>query len=248
MRDVGSDVRIAADPDGTAQMAADAMLEVLRDAVAERGHATVALSGGTTPALLYRRLAAAGGSAAPWDRVRFFFGDERCVAPDAPESNYALAHRELLEPLVVLPTAVDRMEGERRPIEAAAEEYEARLRAQFGSADATFDVVLLGMGADGHTASLFAGSAALEESTRWVVPITAPAGYAPAERITLTLPVILRARAVFFLVTGAGKQSAVRSALTSPSPTHDLPAGRVRPEGRLTWFLDAAAAGNATTA
>lgn len=248
MRDSGPEVRIADDPEATARMAADAVLAVIRDAVAERGHATIALSGGTTPALLYRRLAAAGGSAAPWDRVRFFFGDERCVAPDAPESNYALALRELLEPLDVPVTAVERIEGERRPIEAAAEQYEARLRQQFGTADATFDLVLLGMGADGHTASLFAGSGALEESTRGVVPVMAPAGYAPTERITLTLPVILKARAVFFLVTGAGKRSAVRSALTSPSPTHDLPAGRVRPTGRLTWFLDAAAAGSAISA
>lgn len=248
MTDRASEVRIAADPDGTAQMAADAVLALVRDAVAERGHATIALSGGTTPALLYRRLAAAGGSTAPWDRVRFFFGDERCVAPDAPESNYALAHRELLEPLGVPATAVERIEGERRPIEAAAEEYEVLLRQQFAGADATFDLVLLGMGADGHTASLFAGSGALEEAKRWVMPVTAPSGYAPAERITLTLPAIMRARAVFFLVTGAGKRSAVRSALTSPSPTHDLPAGRVRPTGRLIWFLDAAAAGSATSA
>lgn len=247
MRESAPEVRIADDPEATARMAADEVLAVIREAVDARGHATVALSGGTTPALLYRRLVAVGVVAAPWHRVRFFFGDERCVPPDSPDSNYAMAHRELLQPLGVLPTAVERIEGECRPIEAEAERYEARLGHHLDPSDAIFDLVLLGVGADGHTASLFAGSGALDEGTRWVVPVTAPSGYAPSERITLTLPALARARAVFFLVTGAGKRSAVRSALTSPSPTHDLPAGRVRPTGRLVWFLDAAAAGSATT-
>jgi 6-phosphogluconolactonase len=246
MRGAAPAVRVADNPEAAALMAADAVLATIRDAVAERGHATLALSGGTTPALLYQRLAVLGATAAPWDRVHFFFGDERCVAPDSPHSNFSLAHRELLGPLGIASSAVERMEGERRPIAAAAEAYEARLHQQFESGETTFDLVLLGMGSDGHTASLFAGSGALDEATRWVVPVTAPAGYDPSERITLTLPVIALARTVFFLVTGAGKRATVRSALTSPSPKHELPAGRVRPTGSLVWFLDAAAAGSAT--
>lgn len=201
------------------------------------------LAGGTTPGLLYSRLAAAGTAGAPWDRVDFFFGDERCVPPTSAESNYALARRELLEPLRIPAQSVHRIEAELRPPAAAAEQYERRLRTYFEGRTTGFDLVLLGVGADGHTASLFPGDGALEEVHRWVVPVRAPAGYEPAERITLTLPVLNRASTVIVLAWGDEKRRVTAAVLSGDEPAQRLPIARVRPTGRLAWFLDAAAAG-----
>jgi 6-phosphogluconolactonase len=237
------ELHVAASPEDSARAAAAEVFAMLRDAVTARGRATVALSGGTTPGLLYHHLAAAGPGAAPWNRIDFFFGDERCVPPTSPHSNYALAQRELFEPLGIPAASVHRMQGELRPANAAAASYERDMRACFAAFEPALDLVLLGIGADGHTASLFPGSEALGESQRWVVPVRAPAGYEPTERITLTLPVLNRARAVFFLAAGVGKREAVAGALGENPSGQALPAARVRPAGRLAWFLDEAAAG-----
>jgi len=237
------EVHVAADPEAAAQAAATEVLALVRDAVAARGRASVALAGGTTPGLLYRNIATVGRAGAPWDRVHIFFGDERCVPAASPHSNYALARRELLEPLGIPAGSVHRMEAEIRPAAVAAEAYEKRLRAHFAPSEPVFDLVLLGIGADGHTASLFPGDSALDETRRWVVAVRAPAGYEPTERITLALPVINRARAVFFLAAGGSKCAAIEAVLGAEHPVHPMPAGRVRPAGRLTWFLDRAAAG-----
>lgn len=240
----GPEIIVAGDPDAAAGAAAMEVLRVVHAAVEVRGRATVALAGGTTPALLYGHLAATGREGAPWDRVQFFFGDERCVAPTSPRSNYALARRELFNPLAIAPEAVHRMEGERRPAAMAAEAYERLLRVHFPAPAPAFDLALLGIGADGHTASLFPGSSALGETRRWVVPVRAPAEYAPPERITLTVPMLNRARAVFFLATGESKRPAIATVLGGGPQRLVLPAARVRPAGRLAWFLDDAAAGS----
>ena len=203
----------------------------------------MALAGGTTPGLLYSYLASAGPAAAPWDRVDFFFGDERCVPPTSPESNYALARRELFEPLRTAAGSVHRIEADLRPPATAAEQYESRVRTHFGGLEPAFDLVLLGVGADGHTASLFPGDGALGETHRWVVPVRAPAGYQPTDRVTLTLPVLNRARAVFILAVGAAKHSVIAEVLGGDEQAQRLPIARVRPTGRLVWFLDDAAAG-----
>jgi 6-phosphogluconolactonase len=213
------------------------------EAIERRGRFDWVLAGGSTPEQLYRLLA--GPEHAPqvdWSRVCFFFGDERCVSPDDAQSNYRMARGSLLGPIGASPERIHRMPGELGP-ERAAERYQAELEgclapAALGALPA-FDLVLLGMGADGHTASLFPGAPELDETRRWVVG-SHPSGLVP--RLTLTLPLINAARRVLFLVAGADKAPAAREVLAGSVPAA-LPAARVRPSaGRAERLLDAAAA------
>jgi 6-phosphogluconolactonase len=209
--------------------------------VAERGAFMLALAGGSTPSLLYRLLA---DPAAPyrvqiaWASVHAFFGDERAVPPDHPESNYRMARQALLAQVPI--GSVHRIPGELGAGEAAVR-CEADLRNHFGAvAFPAFDLVLLGLGTDGHTASLFPGSPALRERVRWAV---AGPGPPPAtERITLTVPVLEEARAVVFLVTGAGKAPALRRLLLPRAGEEPVPAALLRPRGTALVIADAAAA------
>lgn len=214
----------------------------LRAAVQVRGRAVVALAGGGTPRSLYEHLAARAD--VPWLSLHLCWGDERFVSPGSPESNARLVHETLLARAPVPPAQVHPMptQGAGSP-EEAARAYEATLRALFpGAAWPRFDLVLLGIGADGHTASLFPGAAALAERARWVVPAAAPA--APRQRLTLTLAVLNHAAAVFFLAAGAGKAAAVRAATAARPEARRCPASAVRPAaGACLWWLDAAAAG-----
>jgi 6-phosphogluconolactonase len=214
------------------------------EAVAARGVFSMALSGGSTPAGLYTLLATGPGSRSriPWDRTQIFWSDERHVPPDSPESNYRMAYDTLLSRVPLRPEQVHRIEGEDRDASAAAARYEQELRSVVGGRASVprLDLVLLGVGADGHTASLFPGSLALAEERRlvvsnWVEPLK-------AHRITMTLPMINAPRLVAFLVTGREKAAIVRDVL-QPSPVTPLhPARRVTPvDGRVSWFLDAAA-------
>jgi len=213
-------------------------------AVSARGRFTAALSGGRTPEALYTLLATAPfATKIPWDRVHLFWGDERCVPPDNRESNYRLARERLLDHVPVPPANVHRIRGEMDPVEAAVL-YEGLLHAFFGQRGElcpAFDVVLLGLGEDGHTASLFPGSPAIRESLRRV-----SAQYVDAQkgwRITLTPPAINAARVVAFLVSGKGKADAVRDVLEGPFRPGTLPAQAIRPSrGELRWMLDRAAA------
>ena len=191
----------------------------------------VALAGGSTPRALYELLASEDyRERTDWHELEVFFGDERAVPPDDPESNYGMARDALLRHVPVLPEAVHRMEGESTPLEDAAERYALVLPEHL-------DLVLLGMGADGHTASLFPGREALEERGRRVVATTAADG---SPRLSLTFPALESAHHVVFLVTGASK----RAALDAIRRGDDLPAGRVRPAaGDVTWIVDRAAAG-----
>jgi 6-phosphogluconolactonase len=208
-----------------AQEAAAWMARALQDALAARPRASLALSGGGTPGPAYRALA---DMKLPWERVDLFFVDERFVPPDHAESNYRLVEDTLLRPLRLPSSQVFRMEGEREDRDAAARDYEAKLPP-------VLDVVLLGMGPDGHTASLFPGHPALEERERRVLAVVGPKP--PPWRMTLTLPVLLSARAVLNLVAGAGKADAVRRALAGDL---SLPAARVT---NTQWMLDPSAAG-----
>jgi 6-phosphogluconolactonase len=211
-------------------------------AVAARGRFTVALSGGSTPRALYALLAdpdAPWRNLVPWGRTQTWFGDERNVPPDHPDSNYRMAREALLAHVAA---SVHRMEGE-RPAREAADRYEADLRATLGAEGGLpprLDLALMGLGADGHTASLFPGTDALEERVRWVAAPWVPA--VGAHRITLTLPVFERARAVVFLVAGAEKAPALARLLSPPPGEPAIPAARVRPEdGDLLVIADAAA-------
>jgi 6-phosphogluconolactonase len=240
-------LRRVADPDAAARAAAEAFADAAARAVAERGRFTVALAGGTTPRRLYQLLAdpaAEFRGTVPWDRVHVFFGDERHVPPDHPDSNHRMVHEALLSQIRV--ASVHRIHGEEPDAGGAAADYQADLARFFderepGARPPPLDLVLLGLGADGHTASLFPGSGALLERSRWVVaPYVARLG---VHRITLTLPVLDRAREVVFLVSGAEKADAVARVLAPEPGAAPPPAACVRPaSGALRWIVDSAAA------
>lgn len=214
------------------------------ETVSARGRFAVALSGGKTPVAIYALLAKAPfASQIPWNRVHLFWGDERCVLPDHGNSNYRMTREFLLDHVPIPPTNIHRMPGEMDPAEAAAR-YEGQLRDFFasrGDSPPVFDFILLGLGEDGHTASLFPGTRSIRESARWVVGhyVDAQKGW----RITLTPPVINAARMVVFIVSGAGKAAVVKEILEGPLRPDTLPAQVVRPAGGdLVWMLDREAA------
>ena len=203
--------------------AASLILDSARQAIAERGIFRIALSGGRTPAPVYQQWAATAGDL-PWDRVQVTFGDERCVPPDDEQSNYLMARHALLDTVPIPPGNIFRIQGELPPEEAAAE-YDARLAqlaSRFGEPRYRHDLLLLGMGPDGHTASLFPGTEALAEQTRNVVHNFVPKF--DTYRITFTYPLINAARHVCFMVEGDDKKPIVdanpgRRAKSTPPPT-----------------------------
>jgi 6-phosphogluconolactonase len=230
-------VRVLADPAEVARAAASEVLRRAADATAARGVFHLVLAGGTTPRALYEALA--GSPRADFARWECWFGDERCVPPSHPDSNFRMAARALLPRAGAAPPRIHRMRGEDPDPAAAAADYERELRSVFGLTP-RFDLVLLGMGADGHTASLFPGTEALEERDRLVAALHAPA--VGAWRLTMTFRAIDAARAVMFVVTGADKAEALAKALSPRAGEPPLPASRVRPEGGPpTWFVDRAA-------
>ncbi len=207
-----------------------------RRSLAERGRFLVALSGGKTPIPFFRRLAQGKEMEGfDWSHVDIFWTDERCVSPSDLQSNYATAWKEGLSSLPIQSRSIHRIEAERLPTDAA-EQYERTLRAHLGDT-ASLDLVLLGVGQDGHTASLFPGSPAAVEPSQWVMPVEVPAH--PSCRVTMTLPLLNRSRMVLFLVRGRGKRDVVRRLLAGEA----LPANLVQPKsGRLVWLLDQEAA------
>lgn len=229
-----------------AEVAAEAARRVVataQAAVKERGVFRLALAGGSTPKALYQLLAAEPHvSAMPWDDTEIFFGDERCVAKDHKDSNYLMAEQAFLSKVPLPPENINRMKGEIDPT-AAAEEYDKMLHNVLG-AGLRLDIVLLGMGDDGHTASLFPHTKALEEKTKWVV-----ANYAENSttgkswRITFTAPFINRAAEVMFLICGASKAARLQEVIEGDRDPMRLPSQLISPEGgKLTLLLDAAAA------
>lgn len=240
-----AELRILENGEELAREAADFVVWSGEQAVKNAGTFRLALSGGATPKALYALLAGSAlAKRLDWRRVAVFFGDERCVPPDHADSNFRMANDTLLSPLNIPQDHVFRMRGEDEP-EQAARQYEDSLRKAFGvSAPAwpRFDLILLGLGDDGHTASLFPGTPALHERQRLVVPNQAPHG--ARQRLTFTVPLINQAQAVVFLVSGRGKAPALKSVLEDPTAdAHAFPAKLVQPgEGRLIWFLDRAAA------
>ncbi|MGH7360829.1 MAG: 6-phosphogluconolactonase [Candidatus Methylomirabilales bacterium] len=234
---------VLADPAALAQEAAERFAGIAAKALARAGRFTVALTGGSTPKRLYTLLAAEPyRSRLPWPETHVFWGDERCVPPDHPESNYRMAHDALLRQLPIPPEQIHRMRGE--DPERAAADYEQRLRTAFqpqAGMPPRFDLVLLGMGADGHTASLFPHTEAVRENQRWVVRNHVPK--LQAHRLTLTAPVMNRGAAILFLVAGDEKAAALQEVLEGPADPERLPAQLIRPTtGRLVWLVDRAAA------
>ena len=212
--------------------AAEWIAAVVQEAIAARGLCRLALAGGETPRAVHEALAS---RKVDWSRVQITFGDERCVPPDHADSNFRMAKETLLDAVAIPAGNVFRIRGEIAPADAARE-YEDKLAAfaaRFGERRYIHDFVLLGLGEDGHTASLFPGSPALEETVRNVIPTTGPKP--PPQRITMTFPLLNAARHVAFLVTGAGKHALVEEIVAGGS-AH--PAGRVRPEnGAVTWIV-----------
>lgn len=209
------------------------LAQTMADVLVARGHCAVALSGGTTPRPVYAALAAPDlAGRIDWNRVDVYFGDERAVPRDHPDSNFHMAMEVLLTRVAIPAARVHRMEGERRDLDAAAAAYDRQLPA-------ALDVLVLGMGPDGHTASLFPGSPALAEQQRRVVVVESPKP--PRRRLTITPPVIAAARHVAVLVTGKEKATAVARALESDAPpsASEIPAVLAR---HGVWFLDPPAA------
>jgi len=238
------DIIICQDVAELGRKAATQWISLADEAVNARGRFNVALSGGSTPRLLYSLLASAEFAARiGWRQIHLFFGDERCVAPDHAESNYRMVEESLLAKISIPSENVHRIAGEKAPPVAAAE-YEAQLRKHFHIDDGAlprFDLILLGLGEDGHTASLFPGSSALNETRRLVA--TTYVEKLNAHRLTLTFPVINNAAQIIFLIAGESKATLVREISTMEKC--DYPAARIKPaNGQLTWFVtrDAATA------
>jgi len=204
---------------------------------------TLCLSGGSTPAATYELLATRFHLSVDWKEVKFFWGDERCVPPSDPESNYAMANRTMLSRLALQPNQVHRIRGEEAP-EQAARSCEDDLRTAFGLAEGEFPrfgLALMGLGDNSHTASLFPGSPAIHEAERMAVAVAVDA--AQRHRISLTAPVFNNAARVLFLVTGEGKAQAVKNVLQGPRDPDQFPAQIIAPtNGELIWLLDKAAA------
>lgn len=238
------EIRILTTPQELFASAAEEVLHLADDAVNSRGRFTIALSGGSTPRSLFHLLATNAKSSLPWDRMFFFWSDERHVPPTDPDSNYRMADEALLSKVPVPPANVLRIQAENPDAAAAAEAYEQTLRKFFQvSADAVpkFDLILLGMGPDGHTASLFPGTAGLGEKSHlvianWVEKLK-------THRLSFTLPLINAARCVAFLVSGTDKAPALKAVLESDASGEQYPSKLVQPkDGKLIWFLDRAAA------
>lgn len=247
MNAVGTpEIRIVDDAAAVAHAGATEFARHCRRSVAEHGTCSVALAGGTTPAGMYALLATAAAlrDAVPWQQLHFFWGDERHVPPDHPDSNYRMAREALLSRVPVAADHVHRIAGENPDAARAAQDYERTLRAFFGVPPGAFprlDLVLLGLGSDGHTASLFPGTPALAERER--LAVSNPVARLHADRITLTVPVLNHAARVVFVVSGRDKAAALRAVLEGAHLPERYPAQLIAPVcGSLAWIVDRDAA------
>jgi 6-phosphogluconolactonase len=238
------EIRTLTTPQELFSAAAEEVVGAATDAVAQRGRFTIALSGGSTPKGLFNLLATNALTVLPWERMFFFWGDERHVPPTDPDSNYRMAQETMLSKVPVPPGNVFRMAAENPDAEAVAEDYEKTLWKFFELEPGqipVFDLILLGMGPDGHTASLFPGTAGLQEKSRLVIANWVEK--MKTSRLTFTLPVLNAARCVAFLVSGTDKAAVLRTVLEEDVPGEQYPAKLVRPtDGKLIWLVDRAAA------
>jgi len=244
---VQPEIRVLADGAAIAKSAALVFVQAAASAVRDRGSFTVALAGGSTPKALYGLLAADSilRSQVPWDKMHLFFGDERHVGPDHPESNFRMATEAMISKAPLKAAQVTRIKGEYADTERAAREYEQGLRAHFKLKDGEyprFDLLLAGMGNEGHTLSLFPGTKALHADGR--IAVRNWVGKLYTERITITAPAANNAAQIIFMVTGADKALALKGVLEGPFEPDQLPAQLLQPiNGKLLWLVDAAAGG-----
>jgi 6-phosphogluconolactonase len=246
------EVRILPDGAAIARRAAQKFAEAAAAAVNEKGSFSAVLAGGSTPKALYALLVNDPGLRAqvPWDKMQLFFGDERHVGPDHPDSNFRMATEVMIAKSPLKPAQVTRIKGEYPDANQAAREYEQAIRSHFKLLEGKFpcfDLVLLGMGSEGHTASLFPGTKALHEKNR--IAVSNWVGKLLSDRITLTAPAINNAARVIFMVTGADKAPALTAVLERAYEPDQLPAQLIRPaNGTLLWLVDTAAGGLLTRA
>ena len=240
------ELRRCEDIEAISRAAAEEFRRAAATAIAARGSFRVVLSGGSTPRRTYEILAAPEQrDRIDWEAVEFFWGDERPVPPDDPESNFGMARAALLGKVPALAERIHRIEAERPDADAAARDYQTEISRVFGvPADGpppAFDLVLLGLGPEGHTASLFPFTDALDEKVRWVVPNRVDT--LEVVRLTLTPAILNQARQVMFLIAGADKAEALAAILDGPADPQRLPAQLIRPpQGKLLWLVDQAAA------
>jgi len=222
------------------ERAAEEFIQLADKELRTRSLFTVALAGGSTPQKMYFLLSEAHLS---WDRIHFFWGDERCLPPEDEDSNYHMAYEALLKSISIPSENIHRIQGE-LPMEQAAQTYEEDLRVFFGTTTPRFGLILLGMGRDGHTASLFPGTSAANETSHWVTPVFHNVPPPPVvDRVTLTLPVLNAAAHILFLISGSEKAKILAKVLQSPIQPELFPVQAVKPvSGTLHWLVDQDAA------
>lgn len=239
-------IRRLPDPESVSQAAAEEFIRLAAECISARGKFTVALAGGSTPKRMYQLLGSAGyKERVNWARVEFFWGDERCVPSTHADSNFRMANEAFLQSLPICSPQIHRMQAEREDRDQAAEDYQAEIARVFGvysnGQPPAFDLILVGMGGDGHTLSLFPHTAALSESTRWVVANRVEK--LQTFRLTFTVPMLNRASNVLFCVAGADKAIPLVEVLEGPADGNRLPSQRsLAGQGVLTWLVDEAAA------
>jgi 6-phosphogluconolactonase len=222
---------------------AERIVETARVAIEEHGQYTMALSGGKTPELLYSLLASEYSERMGWNSIHLFWGDERFVPQDHPDSNFRMAYHAWISKVPIPRQNIHRIPTETETPEEAARSYEKTLKEFFDPPDnksiPAFDAILLGVGTDGHTASLFPGSRVLGEKSRWVVSVEAPPSVFPKKRITLTLPLINSSREVFFFAFGDEKKNVLRAIFEEPEKAKKVyPAAMVKAQERLLWYVE----------
>jgi 6-phosphogluconolactonase len=235
-------IRILKNLDQVSATAAEEIIQIAKNAIEKRGVFRIALSGGSTPKTLYTELSSDDfKKQMPWKSTHFFWSDERTVPPDHPDSNYRMAQEAMFKHVDVSESQIHRIHAEVEDPNRAAEEYEKEIRQHFNvvSDVPQFDLILLGMGPDGHTASLFPGTEALNEQTRLVVSnwVSKFNTY----RITFTVPLINHAASVIFMVCGDDKAATLKAVLEGPYDPEVYPSQFIKPEGDLIWFVDQAA-------
>jgi 6-phosphogluconolactonase len=237
-------IHIFPDLDALSHRAAERLIALAQECINSKRHFSLCLSGGNTPRRLYRLLATEYLTQLDWNNIHLFWGDERWVPPNHLDSNYAMAYQELISLVPIPATNIHRIPAEINPPEQAALVYEQEIKKYFFSqgkdiSQASFDLVLLGLGTDGHTASLFPNDPILNEENKLVAAVTAPDYLQPRQRITLTLPILNLANQIFFLVSGEDKKPVLRSILSNQEEASRLyPAARIQSQNLVEWFVD----------